>query len=188
MPSGLDNHNAMNNMNSGRFHSIALHPVTATPRQGGFIYPVDMIRRVTQIALIMATATLNATIVDESFLDEVALIESNMDSKALGDRGAARGAYQFHAAAWAHANAIAGTNHPHISAHNWFVARNMARAYLMWLEDCISEAGYRPTKISLYMAYNMGLSGSLRYAFNHEHPELPRSRKRILERAGRMMK
>lgn len=135
----------------------------------------------------MATVA-SASIVDERYLDEVAAIESNMDSRAVGDNGAARGAYQFHSPAWAHANAIAGTNHDFALAHNWFIARNMARVYLRWLETCIRDAGYTPTKIRLYMAYNLGLSGALRYAFDSEHPELPRSRKRILERAEGMMK
>lgn len=172
----------------GWSHSIALHPVTATPRRGGFILAVDMTRIVLQLVLVMTASTLSATIVDEQFLDEVANIESNMDSAAVGDNGLARGAYQFHRSAWEQANAIAGTEHDYSCAHNWFVARRMARAYLMWLEECMRDAGYKPTKIRLYMAYNMGLSGSLRYAFDEKHPELPRSKRRILDRAQRMMK
>lgn len=145
-----------------------------------------MIRIVLHAVFMLTTA--HATIVTEEFLDEVARIESNMNSKAIGDMGNARGAYQFHLSAWAQANAVGNTNHPYSLAHNWFVSRNMARVYLTWLEQCIADAGYRPTKISLYMAYNMGLSGSLRYAFNPEHPELTRTRKRILERALFMMR
>lgn len=173
-------------LNDGRFHSIALHPGMAATCRGGFMLGVDMIRRVLQVVFMLTTA--HASIVTEEFLDEVARIESNMDSRAVGDRGLARGAYQFHSSAWAQANAIGDTEHPYALAHNWFVARNMARVYLTWLEQCISDAGYKPTKISLYMAYNMGLSGSMRYAFNPEHPELPRTRKRILDRAQGMMR
>lgn len=130
----------------------------------------------------------NASIVDEQFLDDVAVIESNMDAAAVGDNGKARGAYQFHRSAWAQANAVAGTNHHYDLAHNWFVSRRLAKAYLIWLEGCIRDAGYKPTKINLYMAYNMGLSGSLRYAFDNQHPELPRSRRAILDRAMRLIK
>lgn len=169
-------------------HRIALHPVTATPRQGGFILPVDISRIVSQLVLMLVAAVSNASIVNESYLDDVASIESNMNSAAVGDNGLARGAYQFHEGAWAQANAIAGTNHDFALAYNWFVARSMAKVYLRWLETCIKDAGYTPTKIRLYMAYNMGLSGALRYAFDNEHPELPRSRRRILDRAESMMK
>lgn len=147
-----------------------------------------MIRIVSHIVLMTTATVSSASIVDEQFLDEVAAIESNMNSAAVGDNGAARGAYQFHAGAWAQANAIAGTEHEFSLAHNWFIARGMARVYLRWLENCISDAGYKPTKIRLYMAYNMGLSGSLRYAFDNRHPELPVSRRRILDRAERMIK
>lgn len=178
----------MTNMLSGRSHIIALHPVMATPRQGGLILSLDLLRKVIHFALMTTVISAKATIVDEQFLDDVAVIESNMDSSAVGDKGKALGAYQFHLAAWTQANALAGTNHPHKSAHNWFVARRLAKVYLLWLEECIRDAGYKPTKINLYMAYNMGLSGSLRYAFDHQHPELPRSRRAILDRATRLIK
>jgi len=45
------------------------------------------------------------------------------------------------------------------------------------------KMGLTPTKISLYMSYNLGIKGASRYGHQHSNPLLPETRRLILARA-----
>jgi hypothetical protein len=53
------------------------------------------------LALLLGCASVEAkSIVTEDFLDKVAMIESNYNYEAVGDKGKALGAWQMHEASW----------------------------------------------------------------------------------------
>jgi isocitrate lyase len=66
---------------------------------------------------------------------------------------------------------------------DWKKSCLVAQEHLRWLEERQVKMGITPTKISLYMSYNLGNTGAYRYAFDYQNPRLPALRRRIYERA-----
>lgn len=148
-------------------------------------------------ALLTAVATCAAaTPITDSFLDSVAVIESNNNPNAVGDSGRAIGAFQMHKPAFLEAcqhlakrtgqhalwvDTIAD-DHKHY-AKQPATSRVVARAYFQILESRMLKDGIKPTKENLYMAYNMGYAGARKYRFNPYDSSLDKTRARILARA-----
>jgi hypothetical protein len=142
-------------------------------------------------AVWLAPLTLQASIVDETYLDRLAVVESNGRATAVGKAGEL-GAYQIRRAAWEDSVRRMFGRIPASYAYcraNCFdpeKSRRVARDHLLWIERTLAKKGYKPTKISLYMSYNMGINMAERYAHNHRHTTLTDERKSILQRAERI--
>ena len=143
-------------------------------------------------ALLLASLPLSAqaaSLVDEDLLMRVARIESNGDARAVGDSGLALGAFQLHRASWEDSvRRLIGripSSYAYTKANcfDWKKSCLVAQEHLRWLEESQLKMGITPTKISLYMSYNLGNTGAYRYAYDHKSPNLSAPRRRILERA-----
>jgi hypothetical protein len=143
-------------------------------------------------ALLLASLPLSAqaaSVVDDDLLMKVAHIESNGNPMAVGDSGLALGAFQMHRDSWEDSvRRLFGTiprSYAYCKANcfDWKKSCVVAQEHLRWLEERQVKMGISPTKISLYMSYNLGNTGAYRYAYRHDNPRLPQSRRRILQRA-----
>lgn len=149
------------------------------------------------LALFLGCNCLEAkSIVTDDFLDKVAMIESNYNYEAVGDKGLARGAWQMHEASWkeacmwlAHRDSnrdfwieVAGMYKQSASDHTY--SRCVANAYLKMLEEQMRKNKIDVTPIKLYMAWNMGFSGAKSYYFNPTSVVLTQKRRSILARAN----
>lgn len=93
-------------------------------------------------------------------LDGIALVESGNNHRAIGDGGKARGAFQFHRAAWAESTRL-----PY-SAASTDAARAVAYCYLTNLHSrLVTATGTNPTVEQLYAAWNLGFAGFRRRDF-----------------------
>ena len=143
-------------------------------------------------SLTFLTAPAMATLVDEDYLDRVARIESDNRPSAVG-RAGELGAYQLKKAAWEDSVRRMFGRIPKAYAYcraNCFdpaKSRAVAREHLLWLERTMTKEGFTPSKISLYMSYNLGMTMSERYAHNHRHPSLADQRKAVFARAERIL-
>ena len=140
--------------------------------------------------------------ITEKFLDSVAMIESNFNPNAVGDKGKALGAYQLHQDAWIDAckwmeindNGQFKQGYSWLTGHitdQWktrakdaVISRIVARNYFSLLHYRFQKRGIKPTDIQLYMAYNLGFGGAAKVGFNPESPLLPDARVCILKRAN----
>lgn len=147
-------------------------------------------------ALLLASLPLSAqaaSLVDEDLLMRVARIESNGDARAVGDSGLALGAFQMHRASWEDSVRRLFGRIPRSYAYgkancfDWKKSCLVAKEHLRWLEERQLKMGITPTKISLYMSYNLGNTGAYRYEYDYKSPELPAHRRRILERANLLL-
>jgi hypothetical protein len=133
------------------------------------------------------------SVVTGDFADRVAIIESNYNHLAVGDRYTARGAYQLHEEAW-----IDGINQlvkegRQRECEEWayrqdafhaYKSREVCMAYLRLIENRIIKAGYIPTRERVYMCYNLGFYNAVyKYKLNPKSVRLPDIRKAILRRA-----
>lgn len=129
-----------------------------------------------------------ASIVDDAYLDRVASIESGGRADAVG-RAGELGAYQLKRSAWEDSVRRMFGRIPASYAYtrsNCFdpdKSRTVAREHLRWLEERLSARGITPSKIVLYMSYNMGLTASIRYGNDPKDPRLPQLRASVLSRA-----
>lgn len=141
-------------------------------------------------------------VISEKFLDSVAMIESNFNPNAVGDKGKALGAYQLHQDAWIDAckwmeindNGQFKQGYSWLTGHitdQWktrakdaVISRIVARNYFSLLHYRFQKRGIKPTDIQLYMAYNLGFGGAAKVGFNPESPLLPDARVCILKRAN----
>lgn len=138
-------------------------------------------------------------VINDKFLDSVAMIESNFNPSAVGDKGKARGAYQLHQEAWLDGckwlehNDEGGAYSwmfPTMNdrwkkdAHDPVVSRVIAKAYFYLLQYRFKKRGIDPTPIQLYMAYNLGFAGASGYGFNPNSYKLDNARVCILKRAN----
>lgn len=152
------------------------------------------------LALLLGCASVEAkSIITDDYLDKVAMIESNFNYDAVGDKGKAIGAYQMHEAAWregcfrlAHTSSCRdhwlgfADKHKEL-AKDAIISRMVCKAYLEVLEnqmkkDPWNKAGVTP--VSLYMAYNMGYMGAYAYRFKYDNLSLDSRRRSILMRAN----
>jgi hypothetical protein len=95
------------------------------------------------------------------FTNCVATVESGLDYEAVGDRGAAVGAWQMHTIAWITANQWRKANGmPTLSRAQWknkIVQRAMATAYLSWCKETLVKEGIaHPTHEQVYMMFAWG--------------------------------
>ena len=106
-----------------------------------------------------------------SFLDALEHVESGMDARATGDRGKARGSFQFWAVAWSDVSRVRQSRGQSV-AHYWCatnraVARSYASTYLGMLQSYLTTALKRqPTHSELYACWNLGPSGFRRRGFS----------------------
>ena len=151
------------------------------------------------LALLLGCASVEAkSIVTEDYLDKVAMIESDFNYDAVGDKGKAIGAYQMHDAAWregcvrlAHTSSCRdhwlgfADKHKEL-AKDAIISRFVCKAYLEVLESQMKKnsLGAGVTPISLYMAYNMGYMGAYAYRFKYDNLSLDSRRRSILARAN----
>jgi hypothetical protein len=152
------------------------------------------------LALLLAYASVEAkSIVTEDYLDKVAMIESNYNYDAVGDKGKAIGAWQMHEAAWRESCQRLSRTGVAFSAWDDFannhkkfakdptVSRLVAKTYLEILEKQMLKSKFNVTPISLYMAYNMGFHGAWVQKFDHKSFWLDSKRKSILARANQIL-
>lgn len=153
------------------------------------------------LALLLAYASAEAkSIVTDDYMDKVAMIESNYNYDAVGDKGKALGAWQMHEPAWREACQrlarldLAGftawddfaNNHKKF-AKDPSVSRLVAKMYLQILETQMLKAKIKVTPIALYMAYNMGFHGAYNKNFDHKSYWLDSKRQSILARASTIL-
>jgi hypothetical protein len=154
------------------------------------------------LALCSFSHAKNEPIISEKFLDSVAMIESNFNPNAVGDKGKALGAYQLHEGAWIDAckwmeyndRGNFTDNYSWLIGHindSWktrakdpVISRQVAKAYFLLLHYRFQKRGIKPTDIQLYMAYNMGFNGAAGYNFVYNNYTLPDARACILKRAN----
>lgn len=124
-------------------------------------------------------------IINDKFLDSVAMIESNFNYDAVGDKGKARGAYQMHKGAWADAEKRLELKYDWKTfSTDSFISRMYCREYFKILYfQFLNKYHKTPTNIELYMAYNMGFNGADEYAFIPNNLALPEKNLRILNKA-----
>lgn len=97
-------------------------------------------------------------------LPVVSQIESSDNPQAVGDGTQARGLFQFHKTAWIQASKVrklAGQRiYAYSYAHDPFVSRLYAEAYLGWLAKHLGiRLGRTPFHWEVYAAFNRGLEG-----------------------------
>jgi hypothetical protein len=109
---------------------------------------------------------------DWRLLQAVALVESGANSKAIGDGGRAKGAWQMHQPAWSDAHAWqrehGGKAWPFSSWQNVEAQRTMAHAYLkvcQWRLETLAGIE-KPTVRQIYLCFAMGYEGFKRINFD----------------------
>jgi len=151
------------------------------------------------LALLIGCTCLEAkSIVTDDLIDKFAMVESNYNHLAVGDSGKALGAWQMHKVAVDESlNTIyrkTGNDFRNLGM-GWnkktmfdpLQARMIAKAYMLILEEQMVKRGYKPTPISLYMAWNMGFTGAKSYSFKYDSYALDSKRSSILRRANQIL-
>ena len=142
----------------------------------------------------MASLCEAKSIVTDELIDKFAVIESNYDYNAVGDKGKALGAWQMHKPAFDEAL----TSIYRRTGHDWrsvwtydrklfsypATSRLIAREYMLILEKQFNNLGEEVTPIKLYMAWNMGFCGAKACNFHHDNHNLDAKRASILKRAN----
>ena len=110
-------------------------------------------------------------IVTDDLLERLSRIESNGNTKAIGDHGRSLGLFQFTPEAWTEVNnlrARQGLGRVSLSARtNPNRARSFASAYLQKLHNDFSATqGKEPTRAQLYALWNLGPRGFQRRGFS----------------------
>lgn len=146
------------------------------------------------LALLIGCTCLKAkSIVTDDLIDKFAMIESNYDYNAVGDKGKANGAWQMHEDAFndglkylsfkSKSEAFSNLDYKEFINSPMF-SRIAAKGYMLMLEDRLINYGIKPTPIVLYMAWNMGFSGARIHRFNFKDTDLHSKRQSILARAN----
>lgn len=153
-------------------------------------------------ALLLAYASAEAkSIVTDDFIDKVAVIESNYNYDAVGDKGKAIGAWQMHEPAFREACTYMAHSNCNLGRSQWLefagnhkkfakdpeVGRLACKAYFQILEKQMIKNKINVTPIALYMAYNMGFQGAYNNYFNYKNFWLDSKRKSILARANQIL-
>jgi hypothetical protein len=129
------------------------------------------------LSFLLACSTCQAkSIVTEDFVNKVGIIESNLNTDAVGDGGDSLGAFQISRRAWADAVAYSTINsNPHDytlptdwkgHAHDFEMAQRAATLILKMHEERMLKNRVKPTEFKLYMAYNMGYHGAAQHGFS----------------------
>jgi hypothetical protein len=118
--------------------------------------------------------------ITDGFLNKVAVIESNERCTAVGDRGASLGRYQIQRSAWVDACRRNGEDWAYNmdNAFNYPMAHQVAKWHFEWLAQTLKRRGVRVNEMTLYMAYNKGVTGASRLGFNTQinDPAMNRAR------------
>jgi hypothetical protein len=118
--------------------------------------------------------------ITDGFLNKVAAIESNERCTAVGDRGASLGRYQIQRSAWVDACRRNGEDWAYNmdNAFNYPMAHQVAKWHFEWLAQTLKKRGVRVNEMTLYMAYNKGVTGASRLGFNTQinDPAMNRAR------------
>lgn len=153
------------------------------------------------LAFLLGCASVEAkSVVTEDFLDLVAIIESNYNYDAVGDKGKAIGAWQMHEASWRESCQYLSRQN-YASVYSWEelsdnhkkyakdpdISRLVSKTYLQILERQMLNAKIKVTPIALYMAYNMGFKGAYNKSFNPQSYWLDSKRRSILARAKQIL-
>lgn len=148
------------------------------------------------MAILMGVSPLNASIVDQKLLHNIAIIESNLNDDAIGSNGE-RGAFQLKREAWLDGIAWQRINHPpsfeiinpdfEKYAHDFDIASLVAIGFLSAIEERMKKDGYRPTPIRIYMAYNLGYHGAKRIKFDPNSQHISPKRRAIFLRAANIL-
>ena len=100
---------------------------------------------------------------DLRFLQCVAMVESGGNTRAVGDRGRARGAFQMHRAAWIESGEWLRKSGRRVWAwgdwQNVEAQRETAMAYFKIQARRLESAGVEVNPVNLYLAYTMGFQG-----------------------------
>ena len=126
---------------------------------------------------------------EEKFLDAVSWAESRNDADAVGDKGSARGMFQFHEVTWMHVSMLRERQGLMTYSYKYAfvpeVAEMYAKSYFKWVKfQYIKEGIYEPTPTQLYLAYGMGFEGAKTISFdiNRAPKHKQRANQRMLER------
>lgn len=118
--------------------------------------------------------------ITDDFLQKIAIIESNENCTAVGDKGASLGRYQIQRPAWIDACRRNGVDWSYgkENAFNYPLAHQVCKWHFEWLSETLENRGVRVTEMTLYMAYNKGLNGARRLGYNTQlnDPALNRAR------------
>jgi len=118
--------------------------------------------------------------ITDGFLNKIAVIESNEQCTAVGDRGASLGRYQIQRSAWVDACRRNDVDWAYNmdNAFNYPMAHQVAKWHFEWLGKTLKKRGVRVNEMTLYMAYNKGVTGASRLRFNTQmnDPALNRAR------------
>jgi hypothetical protein len=120
--------------------------------------------RTISVSLLLCLSAVANAIDFHRLLPVVSHIESSDNPQAVGDGTKARGLYQFHSSAWVQASIErkkAGKKvYPYSYAHDPFVSRQYAEAYLSWLAKGLrNRLGREPRHWEVYASFNRGLEG-----------------------------
>jgi hypothetical protein len=129
------------------------------------------------LSLLLAFSTCQAkSIVTEEFVNKVGIIESNLNTDAVGDNGESLGAFQIGRKAWADAVAYSSLicePHDYCLPADWKghakdfeMSQRAAMLILKMHEERMIKNHIKPTHLKLYMAYNMGYHGAARHNFD----------------------
>lgn len=129
------------------------------------------------ISFLLACASCQAkSIVNEDLVHKVGIIESNLNTKAVGDDGESLGAFQIGRKAWsdavAYSRMVAGSHDYTLPeawkdwAHDYEMSHRAATFILRMHEERMLKNKVKPTPFKLYMAYNMGYVGAAQHGFD----------------------
>jgi len=121
------------------------------------------------------------------FTNAVATVESGLDYQAVGDRGAAVGAWQMHTVAWITANQWRKANGmPTLSRAQWknqIVQRAMAISYLTWCkEEWVKVGKAKPSPQEIYIMFAWGYTNLKEAGFDIE--KAPKAKRDAAERVN----
>lgn len=109
--------------------------------------------------ILLLTTNLSALDIDR-LVDSIGQIESGMNHQAVGDGGAARGAWQLHKAAWADSGKRLGLKFNWAYAHDATIGRKYAKAYVeIVVESLKKRLGRDPVPQEVYAAWRLGIGG-----------------------------
>jgi len=145
-------------------------------------------------ALGLLCIKLCGSIVTDDYVNRVFLIESSGNPHAVGDNGKSISGFQISEAAFEDAMEYGQLNDYKnfydVSHKGYYLLKDdydfsklICTWYLKYLELQMHNKGYDVTKLSLYMAYNMGFRGGKAFGFNPNHKFLKSSIRHIFNRA-----
>ena len=118
-------------------------------------------------ALPMNTTTREAA--DWKLLHAIAMVESGVNHRAVGDSTRAVGAWQMHIAAWVDGNAWLKAHgrqtYPRSSWINQRAQEQVAYGYLQVTKERLTKAGAEVTPESIYLCWSMGFSAFARTGY-----------------------